>query len=545
MKYIIHIISVFLLATVLASCTDNEAMRQRISYVSQCNRADTVFTEKWLPTVDSLVSYFDRHGNANEKMMAHYIKGRVHHDMGDAPQALACYRDATNVADTTSKDCDFKTLSRVYGQMALLFHRQRTPILEIEYTQKAARMAYRAKDTLNAIIFEGGVCSAYDIMNEKDSVLATCLKTANRFQNVGREDLAAATLGVTIGILIDRHRLSEAKEMIETYEEKSGYFDHQGNIIRGKEIFYGIKGKYYFLINNFDSAEYYYRKLLRYSSDPTHKASGYHGLMNIYQQMNKPDSITKYASLYADANDSSTILHSSEEIVRMQSIYNYNEKQKLVDQKTIEAERYKNSLYIFIVLGFISIMLLIHWWRKHRQKALIELRETNATYAEAMTQYNLLRQDIEELGKDYGKYRQTKECELEKLRIILSTFQDDKSRPECWEIETAILRSSIVKRFHQLASNLTVPSEKEWEDLRHLLHDSIPSFYQHIFGEHLHLTENEKKASMLIRLRFIPSELVILLGLSKQRVTNIRSNINRKLFHTEGTKLLDSHIRGL
>ena len=103
MKFIIHIISVFLMATVLASCTDNEAMRQRLSYVSQCNRADTVFTEAWLPTVDSLVSYFDRLGNANEKMMAHYLKGRVHHDMGESPIALECYQKATEMADTMSK----------------------------------------------------------------------------------------------------------------------------------------------------------------------------------------------------------------------------------------------------------------------------------------------------------------------------------------------------------------------------------------------------------------------------------------------------------
>ena len=545
MKHILYVISVFLLLTALASCTDKEAMRQRLDYVSQCNRADTVFTEAWLPTVDSLVNYFDRHGNANERMMAHYLKGRVHHDMGDSPEALACYRDATNVADTTAKDCDFKTLSRIYGQMALLFHRQRTPVLEIEYTQKAARMAYRAKDTLSAIIFEGGVCSAYDIMNAKDTVLAICIKTANKFKDYGREDLAAATLGVTIGILIDGNKFSEAKEMIGTYEERSGYFDKQGNIIRGKETFYGIKGKYYFLTNNYDSAEYYYRKLLKYSIDPTYKEPAYRGLMNVYQQLNKTDSIIKYASLYAAANDSSTILHSSEEIVRMQTLYNYNEKEKLADKKTIEAERYKNNFYISVVLGFISITLLIHWWRKRRQKALTELRETNARYADAMTQYNHLRQDIEVLGTDYGKYRQNKERELEKLRTILSTYQEDKSRPECWEIESAILRSAIVKRFHQLASKFTVPSEKEWEDLSHLIQDSIPTFYQYIQKERLHLTENEKKASMLIRLRFIPSELVILLCLSKQRVTNIRSNINRKLFHTEGTKMLDSHIRGL
>jgi len=125
MKYIIHIISVFFLATVLASCTDNETMRQRLSYVSQCNRADTVFTEAWLPTVDSLVNYFDRHGNANEKMMAHYLKGHVHHDMGDAPQALACYRDATNVADTLSSILLFRrthVINNYYEMQAYVYN---------------------------------------------------------------------------------------------------------------------------------------------------------------------------------------------------------------------------------------------------------------------------------------------------------------------------------------------------------------------------------------------------------------------------------------
>ena len=127
MKHILYVISIFLVLTVLASCTDKEAMRQRLDYVSQCNRADTVFTEAWLPTVDSLVDYFDRHGNANEKMMAHYLKGRVHHDMGEAPIALECYQRATEMADTTRKDCDLRTLAAIYGQMADLFHLQYLP----------------------------------------------------------------------------------------------------------------------------------------------------------------------------------------------------------------------------------------------------------------------------------------------------------------------------------------------------------------------------------------------------------------------------------
>ena len=152
MKHILYVISVFLVLTALASCTDKEAMRQRLDYVSKCNRADTVFTEAWLPTVDSLVNYFDNHGNGNEKMMAHYLKGRVHHDMGESPIALECYQRATEMADTTQKDCDLRTLVSVYGQMADLFDRNYLPVDEMKALRKAEHFAWKNKDTFTAII---------------------------------------------------------------------------------------------------------------------------------------------------------------------------------------------------------------------------------------------------------------------------------------------------------------------------------------------------------------------------------------------------------
>ena len=118
MKHILPIIAVFMALTMLASCTDKEAMRQRLDYVSQCNRADTVFTEAWLPTVDSLVNYFDRHGSANERMMTHYLKRCVHHDIGESPIALECYQQTAEMADTTRKDRELYTLYSIYGQMS-------------------------------------------------------------------------------------------------------------------------------------------------------------------------------------------------------------------------------------------------------------------------------------------------------------------------------------------------------------------------------------------------------------------------------------------
>lgn len=130
------VLYIILLMLMLSACTaDHEVMRQRLQYVRDCNRADTVFSEAWLPTVDSLVIYFDHHGSANDRMMAHYVQGRVYHDLGEAPQALECYQKAAEQADTTSSDCDLYTLTAIYGQMADLFDAQYLPDDEMQALQ--------------------------------------------------------------------------------------------------------------------------------------------------------------------------------------------------------------------------------------------------------------------------------------------------------------------------------------------------------------------------------------------------------------------------
>ena len=87
-------------------------------------------------TTDSVMlrvaDYYDDHGTAQERMRAHYLLGCTYRDMGDAPRALECYHDAIDKADTTSADCDYKLLSRVYGQMAVLFQDAYLPYNQIE-----------------------------------------------------------------------------------------------------------------------------------------------------------------------------------------------------------------------------------------------------------------------------------------------------------------------------------------------------------------------------------------------------------------------------
>ena len=311
MKHRLWIVFLFsLVVCVACQHSGKEDMRLRLDYVSRCNRADTVFTEAWLPRLDSLVSYFDRHGSANEKMLAYYLLGRACQDIHDYPKALNSFQKAAGHADTTGvdSDCDYALLSRVYGQTSVVFYHQNLMEEDLHYINLAVRYAWKAKDTLAAIMSMTGKIGVYKRMGKPDSVLAICEQASALAKKYGYKNLSANILGGAISILVEKDSMDKAKTFMDIYESESGFFDKNNNIEKGREIYYYPKGHYYMAIGKHDSAEFYFRKELREGRDFNNQNAGSRGLALLFQQTHRPDSAAKYA-LYSYAMNDSVYAH--------------------------------------------------------------------------------------------------------------------------------------------------------------------------------------------------------------------------------------------
>ena len=493
--------------------------------------------------VPEVTDYYSSHGSHHDKMMANYMMGRYYADKGDAPRALQYYREAVSYSDTTKADCDYKNLSRIYGQMATLFNMQRSPRLELEAEKKAVYFARKANETIASLIFFEHLAAPYHLMNMTDSAMYYCKAASDSFLKYGYKELAAGSRGLLIENCIYYGKLDSAKQMIDEYENKSDAFDENGRIHKGQEIFYFLKGRYYEYCQKYDSAIISYKKLLHLSSDINYSESAYKGLMSVYQTLSKPDSVVKYANLFADANDSSNIKHSAEEINRLQAVYNYNESLYVASMEKEKAQR--RLILIYVIIGFAIIigLSLLASTRSLQKRRRLQLISMSSQYSDLLNKYTKARQDLTDYQEGYDQYRNKKEIEIEELRQALSVFQEDNSRPEMWDIEDAILNSPIVNSMHSLACRGKAITDVQWEDFENLVSSKLNAFYIQICNSTLGLNDIEKKICMLIRLRFIPSELAVLLDLSKQRITNIRTDINMKIFKGKGTKSLDANIR--
>ena len=72
---------IFVLLVVLMGCTtdaERTRMRSELDSINVLNRTDQPFT---VQDVEPYVSFFDQHGTANDRLLAHYLLGRAYHDV--------------------------------------------------------------------------------------------------------------------------------------------------------------------------------------------------------------------------------------------------------------------------------------------------------------------------------------------------------------------------------------------------------------------------------------------------------------------------------
>ena len=210
--------------------------RYQLVKAKAMNKAYVPFTED--STMKAVTKYYDRHGSANERMQAHYLLGCAYRDMDSLPMALQCYEEAAMAADTTAADCDYATLSRIHGQSAELFSRLWMP----QNVLKSCRLSYKyamvAKDTLTALMSYGFSSEAYNLLNETNKEIKIDENASKLLKKHGYNKASATYLGGLVHTYSCVKDFKNARRCIERYEAESGYFDKDGNIEKGREIYY-------------------------------------------------------------------------------------------------------------------------------------------------------------------------------------------------------------------------------------------------------------------------------------------------------------------
>jgi len=305
--------------------------------------------------------------------------------------------------------------------------------------------------------------------------------------------------------LIDKGNYPLAKEYMDQYEKYSGLFDEMGEIAESYEVYYYTKSLYYLRIHQLDSAEYYAHKIFR-SSKMSDLEAAYKALYLIYKEKGPKDSLAKYAMLAYEANDSVYRELSTETYQRMQSLYNYNRSQRLAQQ--MEKKAHRNEVIAILILAVAIVLgsFSYQYYRRKRQEHHQEI------------------QNWQEKGQ--------------KLEAALNVQKKKVTNEE-------LMATPSYKRIKEV---LTIPNEemsrKDWEQLRKMIDEKIPSFYSTVIGHRGRMDILDYHVCILVRLYFTNGEIAFLTGNQPNTISMKRKRLLQKVFGIEGPpELFDKKVQ--
>ena len=487
----------------------SQRMRRLLLLTNAQNKCDTVFRSDSIQRL--LVDYYEYHGTANDRMLAHYLLGRAYYDMGEMPMALNAYQLA--LADTSGTEKDYYLLTRIHAQISNIFFKQNLIDDQLKHIDLSVKYALLSHDTISAILNNAQKTYAYERKGEIDSALYYCQQSSMLAKKHGYQKLSAGILGGAITILVEKDSLDKAKTFMDIYEPESGFFDKNHGIAKGREIYYYTKGRYYLAKEQYDSAEFFFRKELREGKDFNNQNAASRGLALLFQKTHQPDSAAKYA-LYSYAMNDSVYAHmATEEVERMKAMYDYNRHLKLAEAKSREAQATRSLVWIISLFCLSIILSLYIVILRHKKREEEMVRREENLYKRLV--------ELEDSHKEKERFKRT------------------------IEQEQRILNSTIAKHFRDLAQKpANLPSSTDWKSMLDMISRELPSFQALLCDNQLNLRQEEMNICMLIRLRFKPKEICNLTGLSSQNVTNIRKRLLYKIYGDEsgGSKDFDQRI---
>ena len=524
----------------LSQFSKSQKKRYELLYHKAMNKAYIDFTSD--STMLEVVDYYEQHGSANEKMLAYYILGCVYRDMHEAPMALEYYNKATELADTTAKDCDYATLCRIYSQMGFLFAKQHLPHQELASLDKAVKYAYLAKDTLNAIRYYENKQAIYANQNKLDSAIIINNQAAKLFKQIGALKEANIAFGCNFEYYLKKKMLKEAEEAFKAYLSTN----YHGND-NWKDAYAYIlyeRGSYYMALGKMDSAYSCLKQSFEQSKSFSNLAASTRGLAQYYAKTSNPVLAAKYALLSSAYNDSDLIATRQGQLQQVQAMYNYNRNKDIAYKAQLKAEQRMSIIYIVIICAILLFIVSISIYRKRLRLRNKRIAMVQKMYNDSVQQLNEAQQELlklQDLNENtIATLVKEKEETIQKLQMEVKKYEEANIGHNLLELEKQLKQSPIYQQLVYLENHpLEKMTKNDWSNLE----ETVEKFVYGFADLKQKLNTKEYHICLLVKLHFSPSTISFLIGTSLSDISNSRRRMLAKICGNSGNgKDFDDYI---
>ena len=477
-------------------------------------------------TFMEVVSYYDSHGSVNDRMLSRYLLGCIYRDMDNGPKAVRCYLEALELADTTSKDCNYSMLSKIQGQLATVYNANGMYVKALEADSQASIYAKKAGNIYDFIRQKEFVGGDYYALHDTVKAIKTAKECIRLYEKHGMPEYAAGACPTIIYTHTVQGQYDSARLYMNKFERESGLFN--GRMIeKGREHYYYTKGLYCLRTQQLDSAEYYFRELLKYD----YQYEAYKGLADYYAVLQVSDSSKKYYELAEEELDAAFEKRQTNEIIKELSLYK------------VEDSSYMKPIYAFILLGVLSVLaLFVLCFRFFGTGKLVSSIRSFLLHSSCNMVVDT--GQAPECSTHFPNVTQNKESDvvfgkMDEQKEYKRTFIDSAGNTRAFVTNNI----GFAGKLKQKADIGKTMSSNEWKTLKNDVANNLGEIYHIVFEKDI-LSEQEAKVCILLLLGLKSGHIAVLIGKSSQRVSNAKAIINKKLFGSTDAKTLLRYLHG-
>ena len=481
--------------------------------------------------IREIVRYYEGYGDSDKLMMAYYYQGSVWRDMNDAPRAIDCYHRALEAGRHTR--CSDLLIS-IYSQLGTLLAYQGVYDESLQATRTALALCRQYRDTLSSPFFLRNIGRIWDIRRNKDSVYHyynAALQQARYNQDSVMIEAVLLELGA---ISLSFNEVDTAKMLLEKVKHRNDR----------KRFFHGILGRIYSREGQRDSARVYFNRALPYA--------GLRQQVTLHEELARLDYAEgRYAEAFSHASqsmalrDSVTSLTETEEVAKINALYNYHRTEEMNRQLEQRNRRQRGWLYGIVSAALLAACATAVWLRQKKHEAALQrqkIRNLEAEqYRRSETYRAESRRQLAELEVQLCKAEKDKDTarrELLETRHALLELSAAKDRIEQQErglLVSQLHRSSVYAFFHKAAHEEVRITAENWQELQAAIDAAYDDFTGRLYSLCPNLSEMELHICWLIKIQLSPKDMAQVVGRSQSAVSMARTRLYKKIHQKEGT----------
>ena len=526
------------MADTLAMLPDEARMYWHLLTIQAKDKQYITHTDDSL--INRIVEFYEDDGNDERLMMAYYYQGSTYRDMNDAPRALKAFQQAL---DLNVPNYDLQ--AKAYNQMGTLFMYQGLHDEVIRVNRKAIEL-YLLQGKRNKISYaQRDIARMYDVKNVPDSALHYYQEACRTALEDGDSVRYYGILGELGGYYCETGEKEKAKQLLRLIESLPS--------VPNKIHIYSMLGELYENINQLDSAGYYYAKNLGQKNTRDIYYS-YKGLYEIEKSKGNYKQAQEYLDKTLILKDSLDNATQTEEIAKINALYNYQHIEEENLKLKLTEEHSKNIILALLSVVLILFILFLLLFLRHRSikeqhrinKYKLESLKGKEQNPNALDENQRRIDELESWLQNDTRGKDIPDTQMLHVQLLHLKLRNQEIQLSMEQQKLAIQtlkQTDVYKLFRRASINEDAKvSEKHWVELQAEIRKVYPNFVLHLKELSPKVSDVELKICLLTKLGMPQSHIANVLGYTRGGVSLACERFYKKIFGTKYTAKEFAHF---